>query len=78
MRGVLVAVLSAVILGLIEVEIAALVLSGLALLVAAVALTMASTVQRSFKDEIERQSTSARALRTAADDVDSKLRAHDA
>ena len=78
MRGVLVAVLTAVILGLVKVEVAALILSGLALLVAAVALTMATTVQRSFQDEIERQSTSARALRTAANDVDFKIRSHDA
>lgn len=67
-------VLSAVLLGLIPAEKAALVLAALALVVSGSAYAIATSAKASLKDAIDQQSTSARALEAAAAHVDSRLR----
>lgn len=73
-RIALAAVVAAGIIGLVPAEIAALILAAVALLVSGLAYGTAEAVKRSYKDEMDRQSSSVRALRQAAADVDSQLR----
>lgn len=76
-RLVATGVVSAAILGLVTVEVAALVLAAVALIVSGSAYGIAATVRRSLRDAIEDQSMSARALEAAAGRVDSKIRDSD-
>lgn len=65
---------AAAILGLVSVEIVALVLAGLAFIVAGLAYQMASSADRSLRGVLDQQSAAAQSLVSAAADVDSKLR----
>lgn len=69
MRSLAAGFIAAAIIGLIPVEITALVLSAVALPVAVIALVMAFEMRRTFREEIERQTDSTRALEMAAGEI---------
>lgn len=74
MRQVAALMCVAALVGLVPVELAALILAAMALVVAVTALGVASAVRRSFHATIDRQTTVSEELVSRAEAVEEKIR----